>query len=97
MALQMGSPPRELTRAFHSEPQNIPITDVTSDENGRNVTGSGRDPNGRKSSMSREISELTQRQLTSEVILAEMNNQRVEVNHPRTIIGEMQTAFDVED
>ena len=115
MALKMSSPPRELTRASHSEPQNIPITDVTSDENGRNVTGSGRDPNGRKSSMSREISELTQRQLTSEVIIAEMYNQKAEAevrqrnleqelsqevhmfNHAQTIIGEMQTAFNVED
>ena len=78
MALQMSSPPRELTRAPHSEPQNIPITDVTSDENGRDVMGSGRDPNGRKSAMSREISDLTQKQLTSEVTIAEMNNHRVE-------------------
>ena len=78
MALQMSSPARELTRTFHSEPQHIPITDVTSDENGRNVVDPGRDPNDRRSSMSREISELTQRQLTSEVIIAEMYNQRVE-------------------
>ena len=78
MALQMSSPPRELTRAFQSEPQHIPITDVTSDENGRNVVDPGRDSSGRRSSMSREISELTQRQLTSEVIIAEMFNQRVE-------------------
>ena len=115
MALQMSSPPRELTRTFHSEPQHIPITDVTSDENGRNVVDPGRDPNGRRPSMSREISELTQRQLTSEVIIAEMYNQRVEAevhqrnleqelsqevhmfNHARTIINEMQTAFNVED
>ena len=38
----------------------------------------GKDSSGRRSSMSREISELTQRQLTSEVIIAEMFNQRVE-------------------
>ena len=78
MALQMSSPPRELTRTPHAEPQDIPITDVTSDENARDVVGSGRDPNGRKSATSREISELTQKQLTAEVIIAEMNNQRVE-------------------
>ena len=59
-------------------PKNIPITDVTSDENGRGVMGPGRDPNGRKSAMSHEISELTQKQLTSEVTIAEMNNHRVE-------------------
>ena len=78
MALQMSSPPRELTRTFQNEPQHIPITDVTSDENGRSGVDPGRDPNGRRSSMSREISELTQRQLTSEVIIAEMFNQKVE-------------------
>ena len=74
----MSSPPRELTRTFQNEPQHIPITDVTSDENGRSGVDPGRDPNGRRSSMSREISELTQRQLTSEVIIAEMFNQKVE-------------------
>ena len=70
MALKMSSPPRELTRTFQNEPQHIPITDVTSDENGRNVEDPGRDLSGRRSSMSREISELTQRQLTSEVTIA---------------------------
>ena len=90
MALQMSSPPRELTRTFQSEPQHIPITDVTSDENGRSVVDPGRDPNGRRSSMSRENSELTQRQLTSEVIIAEMYNQRVEAEvHQRNLEQEL--------
>ena len=78
MAIQMNSPPRELTRALFSEPQDIPITDATSDENMRSATGSGRDPNGRKSAMGHEISELTQKQLTAELTMAEMNNQKVE-------------------
>ena len=78
IAIQMNSPPRELTRALPSEPQNIPITDVTSDENGRDVMGSVRSPYGRKAAMGHEISELTQKQLTAEVAIAEMANQRVE-------------------
>ena len=78
IAIQMNSPPRELTRALPSEPQNIPITDVTSDENGRDAMGSVRSPYGRKAAMGHEISELTQKQLTAEVAIAEMANQRVE-------------------
>ena len=34
MAAAMLSPPRELTRAMPVSPQNIPINDITSDENG---------------------------------------------------------------
>ena len=90
MALKMSSPPRELTRTFQNEPQHIPITDVTSDENGRNVEDPGRDLSGRRSSMSREISELTQRQLTSEVTIAEMFNQKVEAEvHQRNLEQEL--------
>ena len=55
-----------------------------------NVEDPGRDLSGRRSSMSREISELTQRQLTSEVIIAEMFNQKVEAEvHQRNLEQEL--------
>ena len=75
----MGNQPRELTRTLTVTPENIPITDITSDEaGGRGTGGGGRNPTDRESSLDQEVVTLTQRQLTSEFEAAEMNNLRVE-------------------
>ena len=103
MAIQMNSPPRELTRALPSAPQNIPITDATSDENGRDAPGDRRNSTGRNSMLSRAISELTQKQLTSESEI-HLRNLEEELfqkahmfNQARMLIGEMRSTFEVED
>lgn len=51
-------------------PQNIPINDITSDENGRDVIGRGQNPNDRSHQLNDEVVEMTQRHLTSEFELA---------------------------
>ncbi len=78
MAVQMNSPPRELTTALTTEPHNIPITDITGDEANRGIVGVGRDPSGRDSVLNHEVVMLTQDRLTSEFEMAEMNNYRAE-------------------
>ena len=65
------SPPRELTRL------QIPITEVTSDEAGLRAYDPLEDPQ-RESDLNQEVVVLTQRQLTSEFEVAEMNNLRAE-------------------
>ena len=78
MAVRMNSPPRELTTALTTEPHNIPITDITSDEANRGIVGVGENPNGRDSMLNHKVVVLTQERLTSEYEIAEMNNCRVE-------------------
>lgn len=76
IAVQMNSPPRELQERYpmHHRTSQLLMLPVTR----MGAPGNGRDPTGSKSMLSHEISELTQKQLTSEVTIAEMNNQRVE-------------------
>ena len=76
MAAALQSPPRELTRPGIL-PETIPITDVTSDEAGFRAIGQLRDTQ-RESDLNHEVVALTQRQLTSEFEVAEMNNLRAE-------------------
>ena len=38
MAIPLQSPPREMLNATPVQPENFPITDITSDEQGRNAT-----------------------------------------------------------
>ena len=73
-AATMASPPRELTRAMPISPQNIPINDITSDENGRDAVMGSRNPNDRLLMLNDEVVEMTQRHLTSEFELAELSN-----------------------
>ena len=74
MATAMASPPRELTRIMPISPQDIPITDITSDENGRDVVEGVQNPNNRMLMLNDEVVNMTQRQLTSEFELAEFSN-----------------------
>ena len=83
MAIQMNSPPRELTTTLMTEPHNIPITDITSDEASRAIVGVGGNPDSRDSMLNQEVVMLTQERLTSEVEMAEMNNYRVEAETRR--------------
>ena len=78
MAVQMNSPPRELTTNLAVEAHNIPIMDITSDEASRGIAGVSRDPAGRDSTLNHEVVTLTQERLTSEFEIAEMNNHRIE-------------------
>ena len=78
MATKMKSPPRELTRTLIVIPQDIPITDITSDETGRDAFGLGRNLSSRESTLSQEVVTLIQKRLTSEFKMAEMNNYKVE-------------------
>ena len=72
IAVTLQSPPRELTRP-QIHPEAIPITEVTSDEAGLRAYDPLRDPR-RESEVNQEVVALTQRQLTSEFEVAEMNN-----------------------
>ena len=83
MAIQMNSPPRELMTTLMTEPHNIPITDITSDEASRAIVGVGGNPDSRNSMLNHEVVMLTQERLTSEVEMAEMNNYRVEAETRR--------------
>ena len=74
VATAMASPPRELTRITPISPQDIPITDITSDENGRDVVEGIQNPNSRMLMLNDEVVNMTQRQLTSEFELAEFSN-----------------------
>ena len=74
VATAMASPPRELTRITPISPQDIPITDITSDENGRDVVEGVQNPNNRMLMLNDEVVNMTQRQLTSEFELAEFSN-----------------------
>ena len=74
VATAMTSPPRELTRITPISPQDIPITDITSDENGRDVVEGVQNPNNRMLMLNDEVVNMTQRQLTSEFELAEFSN-----------------------
>ena len=76
VAVTLRSPPRELTRP-QIHPEAIPITEVTSDEAGLRVYDPSSDPR-RESDLNQEVVALTQRQLTSEFEVAEMNNLRAE-------------------
>ena len=77
LAAQMTSPPREL-RAMPVSPENIPTTDITSDENGRDVVGGIRNPSNRNHPLNQEVVELTQRHVTSEFQIAELANSVTE-------------------
>lgn len=81
-AMQMRSPPSELTRPLPAHPENIPITDFTSDEAGRRVTGVGGGP-AMDVSLNQEVVMLTQRQLTSDFEIAEVNSLRAEAETRR--------------
>ena len=74
VATAMTSPPRELTRITPISPQDVPITDITSDENGRDVAEGSQNPNSRMLMLNDEVVNMTQRQLTSEFELAELSN-----------------------
>ena len=76
IAVTLHSPPRELTRP-QIHPEAIPITEVTSDEAGLRAYDPSRNPR-RESDLNQEVVALTQRQLTSEFEVAEMNNLRAE-------------------
>ena len=76
IAVTLRSPPRELTRP-QIHPETIPITEVTSDETGVRVYGLLENPH-RESDLNEEVVALTQRQLTSEFEVAEMNDLRAE-------------------
>ena len=73
-AATLASPPRELTRVMPLSPQDIPINDITSDENGRDVVMGNRNPNERLLMLNDEVVEMTQRHLISEFELAELAN-----------------------
>ena len=53
----------ELTRTSPATPQNIPITDITSDENGREAIGSSGEPSSRDHPLNHEVVVLTQKAL----------------------------------
>lgn len=55
-------------------PQDVPITDITSDENGRDVTETVQNPNDGNVQLGDEVVEMTQRHLTSEFELAVFSN-----------------------
>ena len=74
-AVAMGSPPRELLRMVNPRPENIPITETTSDEQGRYVEGEGG-----ANKLNQEVVLLTQRQLTAEFELAELHNKIATAN-----------------
>ena len=74
VATAMTSPPRELIRITPISPQDVPITDITSDENGRDVVEGNQNPNSRMLMLNDEVVNMTQRQLTSEFELAEFSN-----------------------
>ena len=74
VATAMTSPPRELTRIMPISPQDVPITDITSDENGRDVAEGSQNPKSRMLMLNDEVVNMTQRQLTSEFELAELSN-----------------------
>ena len=74
VATAMASPPRELTRITPISPQDVPITDITSDENGRDVVEGVQNSNSRMIMLNDEVVNMTQRQLTSEFELAEFSN-----------------------
>ena len=74
VATAMTSPPRELIRITPISPQDVPITDITSDENGRDVVEGSQNPNSRMLMLNDEVVNMTQRQLTSEFELAEFSN-----------------------
>ena len=76
IAVTLQSPPRELTRP-QIHPEAIPITEVTSDKAGLRAYDPLRDPR-KESELNQEVVALTQRQLTSEFEVAEMNNLRAE-------------------
>ena len=76
VAAALQSPPRELTRP-QILPEAIPINEVTSDEAGFRAIDYSRDTQ-RESDLNQEVVALTQRQLTSEFEVAEMNNLRAE-------------------
>ena len=76
VAAALQSPPRELTRP-QILPEAIPINEVTSDETGFRAIDYSRDTR-RESDLNQEVVALTQRQLTSEFEVAEMNNLRAE-------------------
>ena len=66
-------------------PQDIPITDITSDENGRDVVDGTRNPNDRMLMLNDEVVNMTQRQLTSEIELAEFSNMVRKLKFVNTI------------
>ena len=73
-AVVMGSPPREMLRMVNPRPENIPITETTSDEQGGYVTHPiGGE--GRTNMLDQEVVLFTQRQLTAEFELAELHIQ----------------------
>lgn len=77
-AIQMMSPPREPTRTTVMSPYDVPITDVTSDENGRDVVERVLNPSGGNLQLGDEVVEMTQRHLTSEFELAVFSNRVTE-------------------
>ena len=74
----MMSPPRELTRTMPVSPQKNRITDITSDENGRDVVGRIQNPSDGSHQLNDEVAEMTQRHLTSEFELAVFSNRVTE-------------------
>ena len=97
MAAQMMSPPRELTRAMPVSAQNISITDITSDENGRDVIGDIRNPNDRNHPLNHEVVEMTQRHLTSEFEIAEFANRVTEAEIRRNLEYELSQEIHLFD
>lgn len=80
------SPPRELTRP-RTNRGNLSITDVTAHETGNMLHGLPEESH-RESELSQEAVTLTQRQLTSEFEIAEMNALREESEIHRHSIGQ---------
>lgn len=103
----MRSPPRELTRTLIATPENTPITDVTSDDTGRRVANTGGNPRSSEMSLNQEVVMLTQRQLTSEFEVAEMNNlkgrqlrlgnETLNKNYPKKFIFVQQARALIEE
>ena len=113
IAIQIRSLPRGLTRTLAVTRENIPITDITSDEAGIGELETAAEI--LEPSLKQEVVMLTQRQLTPELEVAEMNNLRVEAevrqrrveqevskeiymfNQARALTEDMRMNFTVED
>ena len=74
-----GITTKELLRMVNPRPENIPITETTSDEQGRYVAHPIEGEGG-ANKLNQEVVLLTQRQLTAEFELAELHNKIATAN-----------------